>query len=131
MLVPSEVAIEIQRRGPRDVTAIALRDEPFLEIVSPPQVPDIISQWGLGSGESSVLAIAYANMGVTAIIDDRLGRKCATSLGIAVRGTLGLVLAAKRRGFISSATAVVQDLLDNGLYLSGPVLSEALKLVDE
>ena len=33
-------------------------------------------------------------------------------------GTLGLVLAAKRRGLIPSARAVVEALIDSGMYLS-------------
>jgi len=35
-----------------------------------------------------------------------------------VVGTLGLVLAAKRRGLIPSARAVVEALIDSGMYLS-------------
>jgi hypothetical protein len=71
--------------------------------LSPPPVPEQILGWGLGPGESSVLALAYANRGMEAIIDDLAGRRCASLLGIPVRGTLGIVLAAKKRGFIPQA----------------------------
>jgi predicted nucleic acid-binding protein len=55
----------------------------------------------------------------------------AASLGIPVRGTLGIVLAAKRRGLIPLARPVIDDLFATGLYLSRKVLEEALRRVNE
>lgn len=86
---------------------------------------------GLGAGESSVLAFAYQHAGVEAIIDDLAARKCAAGLGIPVRGTLGIVLVAKKRGLIPSARAVMEDLIQAGLYLSRRDLDDALGRVDE
>ena len=88
-------------------------------------------EWGLGPGESAVLAYARAHPGTEAIIDDFMGRQCAKALGIPVRGTLGLVLSAKKRGRISSARDVMEDLIKGGLYLSRSVLDEALQHVGE
>lgn len=65
------------------------------------------------------------------IIDDLGGRKCADSLDIPVRGTLGLVLAAKRRGVIPKARPVIEDMMSAGLYLSKRVLDRALEKVGE
>lgn len=81
--------------------------------------------------ETSVLAYAYHHPGTEAIIDDLAGRKCALSLQIPVRGTLGIVLAAKKRGLISQARPVLEHLLRSGLYLSQPILDEALRRVAE
>ena len=66
-----------------------------------------------------------------AIIDDLAGRPCAAFLGIPVRGTLGIVLAAKQRGHIAAARPVMEALIKSGLYLSRAVLDEALKRVGE
>jgi len=52
-------------------------------------------------------------------------------MGIPVRGTLGIVLVAKRRGLIVSARVVMEDLLQAGLYLSRRTLDDALRRVDE
>ncbi|MCD4726245.1 MAG: DUF3368 domain-containing protein, partial [Pirellulales bacterium] len=46
-------------------------------------------------------------------------------------GTLGIVLAAKRRGVIHRARPILEDLIASGLYLHRRVLDEALKRVDE
>ena len=131
IIVPDVVAEEIRRRGPADVTARALEQTSWLSITESLQVPPIIQAWGLGRGEASVLARAYANPGTEAIIDDLAGRRCAAALRIPVRGTLGLVLVAKQRGKIPSARSVLDQLRQSGMYLSDRVLNEALALVAE
>ena len=109
IIVPDVVAEEIRRRGPADVTAQALEQTSWLSITESRQVPPIIQAWGLGHGETSVLAWAYANQGTEAIIDDLAGRRCAAALRMPVRGTLGLVLVATQRGKIATL------LLKNGV----------------
>ncbi|HID56261.1 TPA: DUF3368 domain-containing protein [Candidatus Poribacteria bacterium] len=64
-------------------------------------------------------------------IDDLAARRCASTLGIPVRGTLGLVLIAKQRGLIPAAKPIVEQLLSNGMYLSRKVINKALALVGE
>ena len=88
-------------------------------------------EWRLGAGESSVLALASEHPGTEAIIDDLAGRKCAASLNIPVRGTLGIVLVAKKRGLIPEAQPVIEDIMTAGLYLSRKVVDEALGRVGE
>ncbi|MGH7897617.1 MAG: DUF3368 domain-containing protein [Candidatus Binatia bacterium] len=46
-------------------------------------------------------------------------------------GELGVVLLAKQRGIVSSATHVVAELRDAGLYLSPDLIADALSLVGE
>lgn len=131
VLVPSLVIQEIRAKGPHDMSVIAIERVSWLEPVASPAIPEIIAAWGLGPGESSVLAIARTNPGLEAIIDDLAGRRCAALLGIPVRGTLGIVLAAKRRGHIAAARPILEDLIHAGLYLSRAVLDEALQRVGE
>jgi len=52
-------------------------------------------------------------------------------LGVPLRGTVGLVLAAKQAGRILAARPVLEQLRDRGMYLSDAVLQRALRLVDE
>jgi len=127
ILVPMPVAKEISARGRSDVTAKTIESTPWIEMIPSPPIPEAVASWGLGPGESSVLAVAAANPEMTAIIDDLSGAR----LGIPVRGTLGIVLTAKRRGVILQARPVLEDLLASGLYLRRRVLDEALKRVGE
>jgi len=131
ILVPLPVAQEIAARGPKDITATSLKDLPWIEVAPAIPIPEEIMLWGLGKGESAVLAIAVAHPGMMAILDDLAGRKCAAWLQVPVRGTLGIVLAAKRRGIIPLARPVLEELISSGLYLSRAVLDEALKRTGE
>jgi predicted nucleic acid-binding protein len=131
ILVPEPVAEEIRRKGISDITSQTLENTPWIEVVSAPPVPESILDWGIGPGESAVLALAYGYPEREAIIDDLAGRKCAAFHGIPVRGTLGLVLTAKRRGIIPKARPVLEILIREGLYLSSHVLDEAMRRVGE
>ena len=130
-LVPDPVAVEIRRKSPKDITSQVLEMISWLEIVPSPAVPEAIVEWGLGPGESSVLALSYGYPDREAIIDDLAGRRCAASMGIPVRGTLGIVLLAKRKGIIPNARPVIEALIRSGMYLSSRVLDEALARVGE
>lgn len=130
VVVPSPVAREILARGPKDPTAKAIESAAWLEIIDPPPVPDRILNWDLGPGESSVLAWC-GSYSVEAVIDDLSARRCAQTFGIPVRGTLGLVLLAKRRQRLSLARPVLESLRDSGMYLSTRVLNRALETVGE
>ncbi len=131
LVVPKAVASEIQRRGQNDPTVQALATTTWLVITETPIIPDLIQSWDLGPGESAVLAWAYAHPGAEVIVDDLAARRCAASLNVPVRGTLGLVLTAKQRGTISSARPVLEQLRQSGMYLSDRVLNQALTLIGE
>ncbi len=128
--VPEPVATEIQQRGSHDLTAQAIADTDWLITKPVATMPATIAGWRLGAGESGVLALALEQQR-EAIIDDRAGRKCAATLSIPVRGTLGIVLVAKQRGVIPKARPVIEDMMQAGLYLSRKILDKALARVDE
>lgn len=129
--VPEPVAEEILQRGKKDITAQAINKTAWLVTKPVQHIPLAIMEWRLGAGESAVLALGLTHSSTVVIIDDLAGRKCAASLDIGVRGTLGLVLAAKRRGVIPAARPVSEDMMAAGLYLSKRVLEQALERVGE
>ncbi len=129
--VPEPVAREIRTYGDDDPTAQALVKRSWLEVRHSAAPPSAIQAWDLGAGESSVLALALGSPGSTVIIDDLAGRRCAEALGLPLRGTVGLVLAAKQAGRIRAARPVLEQLRDGGMYLSEAVLSRALQWVAE
>ena len=131
IVVPQTVAMEILRRGAADITAQAIRQNTWLKVSSTLAVPPEITAWSLGAGESAVLSWALANKNTEAIIDDLAARRCAAALQIPVRGTLGIILTAKRRGEISAARPLLEKLRQNGMYLSDKVLNKALLLIGE
>lgn len=131
VLVPKAVADEILKRGSQDITARVLESTTWLKAIDAPDIPSLIQFWDLGQGESSVLAHAYFHPGVTAIMDDGPGRYCAETLGLPLRGTLGLVMLAKKRRVIPAARPLVAQLKQHGMFLSESVIDRAMSLINE
>ncbi len=131
IVVPTTVAHEILQRGRDDETARTIETTPWITVVDAPSIPAIIQSWDLGPGESSVLAWAYNRQGTEAIVDDLAARRCAAALNVPVRGTLGLVLAAKKTGRISKARPIIDRLRLSGMYLSDSVVERALAIIEE
>jgi predicted nucleic acid-binding protein len=104
----------------------------WLEVVDIGPVTQAITTLVLDRGEEAVLSWALAHPGTVAIMDDRRGRRAAATIGVPVIGTLGLILAAKRRGVIGSARPVVEHLLrTTDWYLSASFREQALARVGE
>ena len=91
------------------------------------ETPATVLEWGLGAGETAVLAVALTRGDCTAVLDDAAGRKCARTLGIPIIGTLGVILRAKHQGRIASAARVMQDLRVAGLYLDDATIIDILR----
>lgn len=72
-----------------------------------------------------------AHPGTEDILDDLQARRCANIYNIPPRGTLGLVMLAKKRGRLTAARPVLEELRRAGMYLSDAVLNRALKLIGE
>ena len=131
LVVPSAVFNKITAGRPGDPTARAIAEADWLAIVETPPAPEPIQAWDLGRGESSVLTWGYAHPGTEIIVDDLAARRCAAALGIPVRGTLGLVLVAKKRAIIPRARPIIDRLRQSGMYLSDRLVEESLRHVDE
>ena len=102
-----------------------------VQVVKRSKVSPRVLEWGLGKGESQVISLALENPAYEVVLDDKLGRKCAVSLSIKVRGTIGIVILAKRKGLLSEARPVIQKLVDSGIYFSDKWLSNVLSMVGE
>ena len=52
------------------------------------------------------------------IIDDNAAKKTAKYLGLSVTGTMGVLLRAKREGYLTEIAPIVEELRGNGFYIS-------------
>ena len=131
LVVPEGVAEEVLRGDEDDPSVRWMRDEGQRLIVrDAPLTPDV-GAWDLGQGEAAVLSWAHQNPGYEVIVDDRAARNCAASLGIPVRGTLGVLLLAKKSGLLERVEPVVQKIVAAGLHVHPRLCDEVLRLAGE
>lgn len=126
VVVPQAVVDEI-RVGQEDDPARIYLDRGSLPIAPNLPISSQLSAQDLGRGETAVLAYAMTNPGWTAILDDRAARRYAAQLSIAVKGTLGIILLARKRQMIPSAGAVLRELCAVGFRLDDQIVAAALR----
>ncbi|MBN2391716.1 MAG: DUF3368 domain-containing protein [Anaerolineae bacterium] len=122
--IPRAVVDEI-KAGPTDDRAYHAVMDNAQHIVDTSLVPEVLA-WDLGAGETAVISYAVSHPGWKVILDDAMARRCARSFEVKTKGTLAIVILAKQRGLISSATDVLHLLLKAEFRLDENVIREAL-----
>jgi hypothetical protein len=85
----------------------------------------------LGPGETEVIALTLECGDAVAVLDDRIARQAALSLGLRLTGTLGLLLDAKRAGLLPFVALVLDELQARRFRLSMQTREAVLKLAGE
>ena len=131
LVIPASVVAEINQ-GPTHDPAQRWLSGPGARFICPDSPPDQrVSAWDLGQGETAVLSWAFLNRGFEVILDDRAARKCAEIHSIPFRGSIGVILAARKQNLIPAAKPICDDLVRAGLLIDGALLLDALRLVGE
>jgi predicted nucleic acid-binding protein len=125
-LIPEAVSREILS-GPASDPARKALEGGWGRLSSPSKIPSLVLEWGLGTGETAVLALALETPSCSVVLDDRAARQCAGALKVSLLGTIGVVLRAKRVGLIPSAVPVLKALLNAGLRIDEKTLRSALE----
>ncbi len=126
LVIPAGVASEIDA-GPETDPARQWLSGPgrtYVQDTGP--VEPLIARWDLGRGESEVLSWALKHPGFEVIVDDLASRKCATALHLPVRGTLGVLLLARKEGHLADLEAALARVQEAGLHIATEIL-EALR----
>lgn len=129
-IVPEQVAREVDAGDVADAARIWLRGSPRVTIASAPVLP-IVSAWNLGDGESAAISYALDHPGFEVVLDERAARACAVTLGLRPRGTLGILVLAKRQGRITEIRPHIEALLRAGYRLSPTLIAVVLDDVGE
>ena len=85
----------------------------------------------LDQGEAAAIAQALTIRADLLLIDERKGRSAARRLGLAVKGTLGVLLTARRRGLIGAVAPPIEELQRSGVYLSASLVEAVLQAAGE
>jgi uncharacterized protein len=99
----------------------------WVRVVSTPEtaIPHVQAP-GLGRGEMEAIQLALHLRPDRLLLDDGEGRREAQRLGLRVTGVLGLLLAAKRIGFLPAVRPEVDTLRTSGFRVSEGLYKELL-----
>jgi predicted nucleic acid-binding protein len=114
-----------------DTAGPRLRAVPGIEIVTLSGGISPLLTRELDTGEAAVIQLALDLPIATVVLDDLKARRVARRSGIAVTGSLGVLLDAKRAGKLDSVTEAVERLRRHGAWLSDALVNRALSLAGE
>ncbi|MDQ3815832.1 MAG: DUF3368 domain-containing protein [Armatimonadota bacterium] len=92
--------------------------------------PRILST-SLGAGESEAISLALEVQARLLILDDRPARRLAQALGLSIIGTLGVLVAAKQRNFLTTICPSLDALLQYDFRISSTLYDQILLDVGE
>ena len=130
VLIPEEVQNEFLATD-QTTRQAALDNSPWITTVSLTVPLNTSDYGGLGAGEAAVFALAEEHNADLVILDDREARQYAQQIKLPMKGTVGILLEAKERGFIETIKPLLNLLLDSGARLAPRIIDSALKLAGE
>lgn len=84
----------------------------------------------LDAGETAAIALAL-ELQTTVLMDERLGREVAQRRGLAVVGSAGVLLQARRKGLLPAVAPVLARMKAEGYFLSDVLVREVLRRAGE
>lgn len=130
-IVPEGVVDEIEVKRPIDPYLSDLTKSSKVSRESVKQIHPLVATWDLGQGESEVLTLAMQKAGLRVVLDDLQARKCAALFQIPLLGSLGLLILAKRTGYIHAARPEIEKLVKAGLHIDFAMLDRIYKKIGE
>ncbi|MBM4065264.1 MAG: DUF3368 domain-containing protein [Planctomycetes bacterium] len=100
-----------------------------VEITQP--IAPIILEKTLGMGESEAISLSLELNADLLIVDDLAARKVAHELEIKVTGVIGILLLAKKMGYVQEIKYFLNEMLKHDFRISKIIYEEALKLAKE
>ena len=86
----------------------------------------------LDLGEAEAIALAVEKQADLVLIDERRGRQVAARMGLTAIGLLGILLEAKRKGYVSAVQPIVDDLIAKaGFWVSRQLYARILQAAAE
>ena len=129
IILPRAVIEEINEGGKINVPDLTAFD--WIEVI--PNVTNVENRllFQLDYGEQQVVLNALKLKPDLVLIDDKTARNIAEYLGINVKGTLGVLVEAKRKGLISSFKESALNMKEYGIRFSEQLINEISSSLEE
>lgn len=133
VLVPGLVFQEVVLRGNGLPGSTELDRADWADRVDPDAESDLfgVLRAHLDPGEAAAICLAVERRADLVLSDDRPARLAAARLGIEVKGTLGILVEAKRSGRIEAIAPALAALKSGGTWLSDRLVERILADVGE
>ncbi len=135
VIIPQAVAKELTNSSDEDHRISSVLSLEWVEVRQTTNlelVLFLLNEQNLDRGEAEAIALALELKANELLIDERLGRREATRLGLSITGVLGILLIAKRRGLIHAVKPVMNDLIFQASFrISSQLYEEVLRAADE
>ena len=131
IVVPPAVLAELDAGIAKGLDLPQLENLQWIRIQAPIGAKAASLITDLGPGESQVLMLALEMPGSVALLDDALARRVATAKGIPIKGTLGLLLDARRAGHLPAVKPSLDRLQELGFRIAQQTRDAVLKLAGE
>jgi len=119
--ITKEVATEYGKALPEWIQLKSSRDEAYKKIL----------RASVDEGEASAIALALENSDALLILDDLKARKYAEKLGLKIIGTIGVLIDAKRSGYLSSIKPSLKKIRHTNFRLTVELEKLALQKAGE
>lgn len=101
-----------------------LNKAPWIKVVDVRNSQSATIYQGIDAGEAEVFALAVEHDARLVILDENKGRQRATKIGLKVKGTLGVLLEAKKEGLIVAIKPLLIQLRANGIRMSDSLINK-------
>lgn len=134
VILPEGVAVELTEGRNLGVAVPNTQDYSWFRLYSSPALNFNI--FGaveniLGRGEKEAIVLGLEIPDSLIILDDGLARSYAKNLGLKITGTMGVLLKAKKSGYLSLVKPVIEELILLGFRLDGTTHHTVLRLAGE
>jgi predicted nucleic acid-binding protein len=134
ILIPPMVQRELWGKIGPESAAIEAALNNFIQVIMLQNIDQHLENAviDLDNGEKdAVILAASLQEEAVLLIDDQAGRKVARHLGLSVLGTAGLLLLAKRQGFVEDVSALMEEMRRQGYWLSEALVAQVRRLAGE
>jgi hypothetical protein len=131
--IPQAVYNEIVVRGQGQPGAAEVQAAAWM-VVQPVASTAAVRQINprLNPGEAEAISLAVAQQADLLLMDERQGRQAAAALGVSCTGLLGVLLAAKQRGFVVAIRPLLDALRTRaGFWISDAVYAHFIQVSGE